>query len=596
MKLQKILISFIFIIFSLFVLNTSFWAINMTISPIKYELTASTWATITREAKLTNHTDSTIHIVTWKSDFIANWENWVPRFIRKSEVVYEQELSDWIVIDTPEFNIDPEETKTITFTINVPDNATPGWHYWAVFFKNNNSEQSAWTSVWINIDYWVLILLNIDWDVNSEIEIWEPIITGHSGRIKHMDVCNEMEWDKSWNYYDWKCSLNGENNSSTWTISQTWTTNNEIIISKEDNEKDDCIVDLTSSEYDKKCIDNFDKIISDLTWDIENTDLNTDNLDNNDFKIQIVIPVENKWNTHVKPKWKITLIDEKWNQIKKVWKKVITNDKWAIIWEKIVDYIPFNDQWGNILPWTKRIYDWSWKWFPHQEINEDWEKEMFYWDPSEYYSKENLKKHTLIFPWQRICEREQNKIITAKFNINYPDENWENIEYNSAKDFKVKYTEKYIWLNPYFFFALFSILFWFWILWLLFRKKKKVCINPKCNKKIDKDMKICPYCGTKQNNTTTKSNNKETSKKSKSEKKTDNKKPIIIAAKKQKLKTKQLELNDKIKNILIENKLKYAENITKLQKQEILKIKWIWEVALKQIQKALKKEKMKIKK
>jgi len=76
-------------------------------------------------------------------------------------------------------------------------------------------------------------------------------------------------------------------------------------------------------------------------------------------------------------------------------------------------------------------------------------------------------------------------------------------------------------------------------------------------------MKICPYCGTKQEKIT----------KKQSEKNIGNKRPIIIAAKKQKLKTKQLELNDKIKNILIENKLKYAENITKLQKQEILEIK-----------------------
>ena len=48
---------------------------------------------------------------------------------------------------------------------------------------------------------------------------------------------------------------------------------------------------------------------------------------------------------------------------------------------------------------------------------------MFYWDPSEYYTLKNLNKHNFIYPWQRICERKQNKTITAKFNINYPDEN-----------------------------------------------------------------------------------------------------------------------------------------------------------------------------
>jgi len=565
MKFQKILIGFIFFILSFFIINTSFWAINMTISPIKYELTAATWSTITKEAKLTNNTDTTISIITWKSDFVANWEDWTPRFIRKSEVVYEQELSDWITIDTPSFDIAPGETKIINFTIDIPENATPGWHYWAVFFKNNNSEQSNWISVWINVDYWVLILLNVEWEINTQIDIWEPIVSSNWWGTQKKDICNEDWGDKSWNYYDWQC-----NDTSS---------------------KDICIIDLTNSKYDWTCINNFDQIITELTWDIQNTDLNTDiqKDDNGDFQIKIVVPIENKWNTHVKPKWEITLIDENWNQIKKVWKKIITNDKWAIIWEKVVDYIPFNDVWGNILPWTKRQYDWSWKWFPHQEINEDWEKVMEYWNPSEYYTRENFKKHKFIYPWQRILYRDQDKNITAKFNINYFDENWEEIEYNSAKDFKIKYTEKYIWLNPYFFIILFWILLWFWILWLIFRKKKKICINKECRRKIDKDAKICPYCETKQY----KEKTKKTVSKSK---KTKTKKPVIIATKKQKLKTKELELTDKIKNILIENKLKYAENLTKLNKQEILNLKWIWEVALKQIIKALKKEKMKLKK
>jgi len=33
---------------------------------------------------------------------------------------------------------------------------------------------------------------------------------------------------------------------------------------------------------------------------------------------------------------------------------------------------------------------------------------------------------------------------------------------------------------------------------LIFRKKKRICINKDCAKKIDKDLKICPYCETKQ--------------------------------------------------------------------------------------------------
>ena len=187
-------------------------------------------------------------------------------------------------------------------------------------------------------------------------------------------------------------------------------------------------------------------------------------------------------------------------------------------------------------------------------------------------------------PWERISSKLQNKKITAKFNINYPDELWNNIACNSSEDFKVEYIEEYVSLNPYFFIILWLFWFLFLILFLIFRKKKKVCINNKCKRKINKDIKICPYCG------------KDQYKKEKSTKKISDEKPIILVAKKQKLKTKKLELKESIKTILIENKLKYAEDLTKLTPSEILDIKWIWIKAVLEIEKALKNEKMKFKK
>lgn len=604
MRTLKIILFFIIIFISNLFLNNTQAAINLEVSPIKYELNWYTWSTIEKEAKLTNKTNEILYIITWKSDFVANWEDWVPKFIRKSELVYDQMLSEWISIDTDSFYIDPGETKIINFTIDIPENATPGWHYWAVFFKNNDSENSSWTSVWINVDYWVLILLNIDWEVDKEIEIWDPIIST-SWKAKLMDVCNHTLWDKSWDYYDWKC-LKEENISQSWTNSDQQDLIIEIDetdsfswnIDKEDDKKDitnqeritvedECIMDLTNSSFDWKCVNNIDEIVSEITWDIENQDINTNKETNNkeNFEVDIKIPIENTWNAHVKPKWKIILTDENWEQIKKIWKEVITNDKWAIINQKIVDYIPINDNDWNVLPWTKRNFEVEWKWFPYKTYDKEWNIVVNYWSPGEYYTKENLNKKTFIMPWERVCKRISDKKITAKFNINYTDENWDNIEYNSAKDFFIDYEEEYIWLNPYFFMAL--TVFWLIILLLIliFRKKKKRCINKKCNKKIDKDIQICPYCWEKQEKKKTRKN-----------KKTKDPEIIIPPVKKQKLKTVELNLKEKIIDILLENKLKYAEDITKLTKEDILSIKWIWNVALEDIKKALKKEKLKIKK
>ena len=100
--------------------------------------------------------------------------------------------------------------------------------------------------------------------------------------------------------------------------------------------------------------------------------------------------------------------------------------------------------------------------------------------------------------WERICTRKQHKKITALIDISYVNQDGDTIEFNSAQDFYIDYTEQYIGLNLY-------VVFGWWILWfilLLFflikLRSKRKCVNKECNKKIKKDMKICPYCGTKQ--------------------------------------------------------------------------------------------------
>ena len=450
MKLIKFILLFI-AIFSLY-LENGFANINLTVSPIKYELEASTWSTVTRKATLYNKSTQAHTIVTWKSDFQANGTTWNPQFVRKSELAFSwQELSSWITIDTDTFTINPWDQKDINFTITVPANATPGWHYAWVFFKNQNSE-SSW-HIWINVDYWVLILLNVKWKVIEE-------------------------WD-----------LEDTNVSSSSRSSSSW--------------RDECpIIDLTNSRYDWKCIDDFteDNDISEDLKEIEEIeieDLELVELDIPDFNISFDTLFVNEWNTHLKPTWKITLVDEDWKEIKWVWKESIKNKDWAIIWEKVVDYLPINDNDGNVLPYTKRNFQAEWKWFPYEGYDEDWKKVIKYWTPEEYYTRQNIEERWFILPWERVNERINHEKINAIIELWYTNRDWEEIEFNSAEEFYVDYKEKYIWLNPYFFIISFLVLFIIFLLWIIFKKKKKKCIS--CKKKIDKDMKICPYCTKKQN-------------------------------------------------------------------------------------------------
>lgn len=472
-KLKIIL--FIIITYFLYLNNITSAAINFTVSPPLYEIDAFTWTTVSRTALLRNNSAIPVNIKTWKSDFQSNWTTWVPQFVRYSELVHpDQQLSTWISLDTANFTINPNEEKTVNFTLTVPSDASPGWHYWAVCFKNDKSEVSNWNSININVDYCILMLVNVDWEVITNATIKNTVI-------------NLWAW---WWKGNWK---------------------NDLV-------KDDCpIIDLTASNFDWKCIDSFFKN-DNLKEDINKLNLNENsNVTKDDFDISFNTPITNEWNTHLSPKWSVTLVDQNWNTIKWIWKESIKSEEWAKIWDKIVDYLPINDDWWNILPWQTRDFVAEWKWFPYESYNEMWKKIIKYWTPEEYYTKKNMSEWWYIFPWQRINERINIEKVRANINLSYKNKDWENVEFNSADEFNVKYKEKYVWTNPYAVICFIIFILVIYILWLIFRKKKIKCIS--CKKKIEKDMVLCPYCGVKQDDKRYVKNKKKSKKDS--DKKTD---------------------------------------------------------------------------
>ncbi len=468
-KIIKILIISIFIlIIQINNSDASSWDINLVVSPIKYELTGNPGESIVKNAKIINKSDQQKFITTWKANFSSDNSTWNPIFIKDNLTTnLNTELASWITVNTPSFTINPGEEKNISFTINIPSNATPGWHYWAVFFKYKWTNQS-W-KITIDADYGVLVLLTVSWEIIND---WSP----------------------------------GDTNITTW-----WGINTDLntYTNSLEDEIDDCIIDLTDSNTDWKCIDveEAEEYIEDIT-DLNSADDNEentsednseDNSDNNSEEkpeITFEIPFNNKWNTHIKPKWKIVIQDENWNIIKSIWKKQIVDNNGTIIWEQITDYININESDWNVLPETKRIFKAPWKWFFEPSIDKDWKNVIKYISPEEYFSKENSIWRVNLYPWERICEKRETKNLKAIITTGYESYDWEDIEFNSAKDFKVVYTKKYIWLNPYFFIMLSAIILALILFFLLIlRLRTRKCKH--CKKRVKKNMKICPYCGKK---------------------------------------------------------------------------------------------------
>ncbi len=486
----------------------SFAAINYSLTPIRYELEMQPWESKVLPASIRNNSDKVVTLPVTTSDFQSNGTTWTPSLVRKSELVFpDQELSTWITLESNAITLNPWEEGTVNFNISVPTNATPGWHYWAVIFNNPGSETSTGGNIGVNVDYGIIILVNVSWEVIVDVDIEDPII-GWSGKAPVYDNC--PSWDTSGSIFDGSC---GEWNQSPVTDNNSGENSNEIPWYEWVDEDwnpiyvfpDSCpLWDFTQSRYDGECIHlNQNDNTNSQAWNwSENDSTNTPWTEGDSFEVSFTFPINNKWNTHIKPEWKIILKDENGNVIKAIWKETVINENWAVIGEKIVDYIPINDQGWNILPGTKRIFESEWKWFPYKTYDDAWNQIVNYWSPSEFYTQKNRENAGFLMFWQRVSEVRQHKTITADIEMIYYDEKWNPITFTTSKEFPVQYIEDQITNNPYFILAFILILMIIWMTWWAIRwwfaiAKKRKCWN--CHEQIKSHWETCPYCQAIQN-------------------------------------------------------------------------------------------------
>ena len=466
-------ISVLFIILSIWIWFTQA-TINFTVTPIRYELNVEPGTSITRTASIRNNGNRTVTLWTTVSDFEARNTWGTPQIVRRSELVFpDQQLSSWITLSDSSVTLEPWEEWTIEFTINVPQNATPGWHYGAVLFKHDGSQASSWWNVWIDVDYWVILLVEVAGDIIVDIEIEEPVIS------------NKV-WYGYWAFWPdspvWNLPISREETGDGWFLWEDQ--DGEPIFQLPDS----CpLWDFSGDRFDGRCFPWEPALFTPEEW----------LLFSNEFWVEFSFPINNKWNTHVRPTGKVVLRDDNWNIIPAIWKEAIANEYWAVIWERVVDHIPINDEQWNVLPWSKRIFQVEWKGFPYQDFDERWNAITRYWTPSEYYTRLWKRESWYLMPWEVVVNNRTRKNITADIEMRYRDINGNERVFNAAKEFPIQYTEEKIILNPYillWFFLLIPIfvMIWWAVWWWFIAKREIKCWN--CHEKIKAHWETCPYC------------------------------------------------------------------------------------------------------
>lgn len=388
MKNLKIIILLVLSIFyALFSTNTF---ADLSISPLKFEFDIDKNSQTKEKIKVTNRWEEAITIYSSKEDFVSWDDSWTPKFVKPEDAVDSNHiLSNWITVEDKNLTLAPWESKEVNFTIKVPASAEPGWHYSAIFF-------SPWVPNWWQVAVvqrlWVLVLVNVPWEVKIE-----------------------------WNLKSFKI----------WELDE-----------------------------DKKIVEK-------------------EKFEN--FPITFQTIFENTWNVHIKPTWKITLLDENGETLKNIWKRTLSTPAWAYIWEELVDFIPINDTSWNVLPKSERRFEINWEWFWYTVLNNDWTKSVLFKNLTDYYADKASENAQYLMFWQKINSRKVDKKVKAVFDLSYEWKDKVKKEFKDSKEFTLTYEEKYVWMN--YFVVFWSIIFIIWVL-IYF-----IIIAPRQRAKRDEELK-----------------------------------------------------------------------------------------------------------
>ena len=408
-----ILIAFIFPV-SLFAVSASD-RIEMGVSPIRHEFSVTPGVLMQKSITFYNNSDEPYTLFLTAEECSADSLVGTPK-CRKAPNVTGDPLyfSTWVSFPGPtNLVVPPKSEIQVMVNINPPPNAVPGGKYGAVFFNRPTGSTDS-----------------------NTVKMIQRI-----GTLFLVTVPGEIRYDIAYGGI-WVWPGGGGGGTASITSNTNYPT------------------PKTTPEYWIKHITE----LLDLT-------LNAPSLPPvKDFGIDFQIPVKNNGNVHILPVWRIEILDENGLPLKSIGKESIRSPEWAYVWERIVDYLPINDEAGNVLPNSERLYQISWKWFAYETY--EWGKAMIkFLSPQDYYKQLQSNESPYLLPWEKYRLIPVSKVLQAKIYLEYSGEKDTPVPFEVTRDITVEYLNLEKSINYGALALLWCILFLIWILFLKWGKQ-----------------------------------------------------------------------------------------------------------------------------
>jgi hypothetical protein len=170
----KFLILITGIIGGLFLANKEILAqegISITISPLRFEITANPGDIVTNKVRVYNSSNNTISIKMEAEDFRPVGEAGQVMVAPEEEITYS--LKRWVTTEPSEFTLEPKEQKFVDFTISVPENAEPGGKYGSILATITGVVSGDITGTAIAQKVGSLVLLTLSGQVKEDLLVKE---------------------------------------------------------------------------------------------------------------------------------------------------------------------------------------------------------------------------------------------------------------------------------------------------------------------------------------------------------------------------------------------------------------------------------------
>lgn len=139
---------------------------GLIISPAVETLGLDPGQTYNGEVRLTHdyQEGKPIRLYPYAISFVQDGETGNAKFIESEEIDGKEDASKWFTFHEESYYLEFEDTIKATYTINVPEDATPGGHYVALIFSRSSDGVSKDSGVGLGQEIGDLILMTVSGD------------------------------------------------------------------------------------------------------------------------------------------------------------------------------------------------------------------------------------------------------------------------------------------------------------------------------------------------------------------------------------------------------------------------------------------------